>query len=124
MSSSETGKVKTELSQRAAAKGYSTVKRHIFLCSSSKCAEEYENSQMWRYLKQRLKAADPDGSTAQRTKADCLRICRGGPLCLVYPEGTFYGNLTEKKLDRIIDEHLIGGQPVEELAFHEHPLDD
>jgi (2Fe-2S) ferredoxin len=36
---------------------------------------------------------------------------------VVYPEGTWYARLDEEKLDRIIDEHLIGGKRVDELVF-------
>ncbi|MGH3668987.1 MAG: (2Fe-2S) ferredoxin domain-containing protein, partial [Acidimicrobiia bacterium] len=57
-----------------------------------------------------------DGSVL-RSKVDCLRICEQGAICVVYPEGTWYAGLTEESLDRIIDEHLTSGKPVEELVF-------
>ena len=92
---------------------------------------------MWRHLKTRLKELNlasappewqgemdydpepvkPGEGTVLRTKADCLRICEQGCIAVVYPEGTWYAGLDSEKLDRIIDEHLIGGKPVKELTF-------
>lgn len=116
------------------------VKRHIFLCADQtnpKCAPREETNRLWRHLKTRLKelgAASappkwqgdmdhdpspeaPGTGTVLRTKADCLRICEQGCIAVVYPEGTWYAGLDIDKLDRIIDEHLVGGTPVDDLAF-------
>jgi (2Fe-2S) ferredoxin len=116
------------------------VRRHIFLCADQtnpKCAPVEETSRLWVHLKSRLKQlevasappkwqgdmeAEPDPiepgtGTILRTKADCLRICEQGCIAVVYPEGTWYAGLDIEKLDRVIDEHLIGGRPVEEIAF-------
>jgi len=115
---------KEELKKIASQKGYTTKKRHIFLCMHGKCAPSKESENLWEFLKTRLAELEPDPSTATvaRSKVDCLRICNAGPIALVYPEGTMYYDLNEKKLDRIIVEHLLGGRPIEEYSFFEKPL--
>jgi len=113
-----------ELNAVARAVGYDTRKRHIFLCTRGVCSDKEASEKLWIFLKKRIKELQPNlsVSTVARTKADCLRVCKEGPIALVYPEGTLYSNLTEERLERIIKEHLIEGNPVEEWIFHKNKI--
>lgn len=102
------------------------IRRHIFLCSDQtepKCSPKERSLESWSFLKKRLDELGLAGDGGvYRTKANCLRICQQGPVAVVYPDGVWYRGCTPEVLERIIQEHLIGGTPVEEFVITTNPL--
>ena len=100
--------------------------RHIFFCLNERrngeaCCAQQDAQAAFDHCKARIKQLGLSGAGQVRVnKAGCLDRCAGGPVAVVYPEGTWYTYVDQADIDEIVDTHLVKGQVVERLVTPEH----
>jgi (2Fe-2S) ferredoxin len=112
--------VSRHIGSEAPGGGY---ERHVLFCVGGDCASRSENEASLKHLRKRLKTVEKEGGPrVYCTPVTCLQFCKGGPLAVVYPEGTWYHSLSPDACDRLVDEHIVGGVPVREYTITQNPL--
>jgi (2Fe-2S) ferredoxin len=108
-----------------------SISHHLLLCATPTkalcCPDPQLGAASWEALKQLVRErglddpARPEGIVL-RSKADCLRICAAGPVLLIWPEGIVYSDVSPERLRRIVDEHVIGGMPIDAWVVQRYAL--
>lgn len=98
-------------------------RRHLLVCTGPRCTADGESQALFDSLGDKFKAAglNEGALRVKRSRVSCFAACKGGPVMCVQPDGSWYYNARGENLDRIIQEHLVGGRPVQDLLFHEGP---
>jgi (2Fe-2S) ferredoxin len=95
--------------------------RHLLVCTGPRCTADGQSQALFDSLGEKFKAAGLNEGElrVKRSRVSCFAACKGGPIVCVQPDGTWYYNVTPDNMDRIVDQHLCNGQPVEDLVFHQ-----
>ena len=104
--------------------GIANIRRHILFCAGPDCTELPRGEAAWNYLKRRVAELKLDQAPTHvyRTRCHCLRVCMKGPIAVVYPDGVWYHSAEGEVLERILQEHVLGGKVVEEFVLVERPI--
>ena len=94
--------------------------RHVVVCTGEFCSPDRRGRALYARLAMLLQREGLlfGPGRVKRGETPCLGVCTGGPIVVVYPEGVWYANVTEEKLERIVVDHLKNGKVVEDSVFH------
>lgn len=94
--------------------------KHVFVCTNGPyCCFDGDPDALFRRMKKRVGATGRDD--IRINKSGCLNQCGHGPMVVVYPEAVWYAGVQAEDADAIVDEHLLGGTPVERLRYAAEP---
>ncbi len=110
--------------QQANTYGIPTMRRHILLCAGPDCTDPGRGETAWNYLKKRIAELklDKQPTSVFRTRCHCLRICTSGPILCVQPDGAWYHSADPEVIERVLQEHVLGGTPIKQFQFAEQPI--
>lgn len=116
----------TSPQQQASVYGISKIKRHILLCAGPDCVDAMAGQEAWDFLKRRIAelGLQKEPHCVYRTRCACLRMCTGGPIAVVYPDGVWYHHATPEVLERILQEHILAGRVVGEFVLARNRMGD
>jgi (2Fe-2S) ferredoxin len=96
--------------------------RHVFICTGPRCTQRGAH-QLWKTLRRHLLAHDrietPGGVLLTRTH--CQFPCNLGPVLTVYPDACWYGVHSDEDVQRLVEQHLLGGEVVDDLLIKVRP---
>lgn len=108
--------------KKAEKLGWNHAQRTLLMCVDKKeadCCSAKAMDAAWKHLRGRLKQRGLTGREASllAIKTRCIDVCKAGPILGVMPDGVWYGRCNAEVIDRIVEEHLIGGNIVEAFVI-------
>lgn len=103
----------------------SRFQKHIFICTNERPADHPKGSCFPKGsegIKDKFKVELKKRGLLSSVRANasgCLDACEFGPTVVVYPEGVWYGGVTEADVEEIVDSHIVGGKAVDRLKIQD-----